>query len=72
MHIGAILTAIGVENTKSARVSLVGSLGAYVRKGSVFTRPGPNIFGLVGMRSLILELGEQTLPEGFGKVAEGD
>ncbi len=72
MHISALLVAIGIENTKNARVSLVGSLGAYVRKGSVFTRPGPNTFGLVGMRALNLELDEQVLPEAFGKVAEGD
>jgi len=70
MHISALLSAIGVENTKKARVSLVGSLGAYVRKGSVFTRPGPNTFGIVGMNSLPFELGDQTLPEAFGKVAE--
>src|SRR5665213_1617298 len=45
MHVGAILESIGVENTKNSRVSLVGSLGGYVRKGTIFTRPGPNIFG---------------------------
>src|ERR1019366_10094746 len=28
MHIGEILVAIGLENTKNARMSLVGSLGA--------------------------------------------
>ncbi len=72
MHIIALLSAIGVENTKKARVSLVGSLGAYVRKGSVFTRPGPNTFGLVGMDSLPFEAAEQALPEEFGRVSEGD
>ena len=71
MHIIALLSAIEVENTKKARVSLVGSLGAYVRKGSVFTRPAPNTFGLVGMDSLPFEAGERTLPEEFGKIAEG-
>ena len=67
MHISAILTAIGVENTKNARVSLVGSLGSYVRKGQVFNRPGPNIFGLAGMKNP-----EPVIPEDFGKVTEGD
>jgi hypothetical protein len=73
MHIGEILVAIGLENTKNARMSLVGSLGAYVRKGMVFTRPGPNIFGLVGMKSPKTE-SEQTqlLPEEFGSLTEGD
>jgi hypothetical protein len=71
MHIVAILSAIGVENTKNTRVSLVGSLGSYVRKGSVFNRPAPNTFGLVGMDSTRYETGESKLPESFGKVAEG-
>jgi hypothetical protein len=72
MHISALLSAIGIENTKKARVSLVGSLGAYVRKGSVFTRPGPNTFGLVGsLNSLPFGAGDEALPEAFGKVAEG-
>ena len=49
MYIGDLLQAIGVENTKGARVSLVGSLGTYVRRKAVFTRPKPNTFGLIGM-----------------------
>lgn len=49
MHISEILQAIGIENTQKARVSLVGSLGTYVRRGAVFTRPAPNTFGLIGM-----------------------
>jgi hypothetical protein len=66
MHISEILAAIGVENTKNTRVSLVGSLGSYVRKGQVFSRPGPNIFGLVGMK-----IPETIIPEGFGSLTEG-
>lgn len=72
MHISALLTAIGIENTKKARVSLVGSLGTYVRKGSVFTRPKPNTFGLIDMNSLPFESAQGDLPEEFGKVTEGD
>ncbi len=76
MHISSILNAIGVENTKSARVSLVGSLGGYVRKGIVFTRPRPNTFGLVGMKPAIMTLDEgmqkDDLPENFGEVTEGN
>jgi hypothetical protein len=71
MHISALLAAIGVENTKNARVSLVGSLGSYVRKGFIFTRPAPNTFGLVGvMNSLPSETTAGALPEAFGKIAE--
>jgi hypothetical protein len=65
MHISEILSAIGVQNTKNTRVSLVGSLGSYVRKGQVFTRPGPNIFGLLGMK-----MPESVIPEGFGKLTD--
>jgi hypothetical protein len=71
MHINFLLKAIGVENTKSARVSLVGSLGGYVRKQQVFTRPGPNIFGLIGMEPAAAELQVPNLPESFGKMTEG-
>ena len=71
MHISALLDAIGIQNTKKARVSLVGSLGAYVRKGSVFTRSGPNTFGLIefeGGSERIVQPELPGLPEDFGKV----
>jgi hypothetical protein len=73
MHVAEILIAIGQENTKNNRVSLVGSLGAYVRKGAVFTRPAPNTFGLVGMKSPETEVDQPTLlPETFGNLDEGE
>jgi hypothetical protein len=72
MHVNELLVAIGIENTKNARVSLVGSLGAYVRKGVVFTRPGPNTFGLVEMDFSGSETVQEVLPATFGKLAEGD
>ncbi len=68
MYIEDLLAAIGSENTKSARVSLVGSLGSYVRKRVIFTRPGPNIFGLIGMEANIPAGIAEQLPEGFGSV----
>ena len=34
---------------KNARLSLAGSLGHWVRKGEIFTRPSQNTFGLVGL-----------------------
>lgn len=71
MHVNALLKAIGVENTKNSRVSLVGSLGGYVRKGMVFTRPLPNTFGLLRMKSdEVKDVNE--LPDNFGEVTEGD
>jgi len=72
MHVNEILKALGMEITKASRVSLVGSLGSYVRKGKVFTRPAPNMFGLAGMNSPDPPLVEQSpqLPEEFGSVAD--
>jgi hypothetical protein len=46
MHVSDILRAIGKPVNKATRVSLSGSLGAYARKGDIFTRPAPNTFGL--------------------------
>jgi hypothetical protein len=47
MHITEILAAIGRPNTRDKRAALGGSLAAYVRRGQVFTRPKPAVFGLV-------------------------
>jgi hypothetical protein len=49
LHISDLLTAIGKEPTKANKLSLSGSLGDYVRKQLVFTRPKPNTFGLKEM-----------------------
>jgi hypothetical protein len=70
MHINSILESIGLENTKKVRVSLIGSLGNYVRKGAVFTRPAPNTFGLVGM-VLSQNGSNKDLPDTFGELTEG-
>lgn len=72
MHINLLLSEIGLENTKSARVSLVGSIGAYVRRKVIFTRPGPNIFGLIGMEASPEKVAAAVLPESFGEITEGD
>jgi hypothetical protein len=49
LHINALLKKIGKEDTKKNRVSLSGSIAAYVRNSQVFTRPEPNTFGLLEM-----------------------
>jgi len=64
MHVTEILTAIGKETTKQNKVSLSGSLGMYVRDERIFTRPGPNTFGLVEFNA------GDDLPEGFGETPE--
>jgi hypothetical protein len=49
LHIAELVRAIGKDDTKQNRVSLAGSLGTYAREGKVFTRPGPNVFGVLEM-----------------------
>lgn len=46
LHITDILRAIGKSNDKRSRLALAGSIARYARKGSVFTKAGPNTFGL--------------------------
>lgn len=49
LHVGEILKQIGEQNTSQKRLTLSGSLGAYVRRNRIFTRTGPNTFGLKTM-----------------------
>lgn len=62
LHVDEILTAIG--RPAESKSSLTGSLAAYVRRGEIFTRPGPNTYGLVDLDDDVLELA--TPPSGFG------
>jgi hypothetical protein len=59
-----ILTGIGEDPTAANRAALSGSIGAYVRKGEIFTRPAPNTFGLIEFGVLETKNGP---PPGFGK-----
>lgn len=63
MHITEILQKLGKELTRDSRSSLSGSIGWYVRRNEIFTRPLPNTFGLTEF-----EKGEpeEEPPEGFG------
>jgi hypothetical protein len=47
MHVTKILESIGKAANKKNRASLSGSLSQYVRKQDIFTRPEPNVFGLL-------------------------
>lgn len=60
LHIDEILKGIGKDISKKEKVSLAGSLGWYVRRKEIFSRPAPNTFGLLSK--------EQTEepPENFG------
>lgn len=46
MHVEQILKRLGRETTRENKIALGGSISAYVRKGSIFTRVAPNTFGL--------------------------
>lgn len=50
-HVTEILKGLGKEVNKANRISLSGSLGSYVRKGIIFTKPDPNTFGLIEMEN---------------------
>lgn len=69
MHVTEILTALKRPDNSANRVSLSGSLAAYVRDKKIFTRPEPNTFGLLefdvaGLKdSVELNLGEETSEE---------
>ena len=71
LHINEMLSAMGREITREARGAITSSLAAYVRRGEIFTRVGPNTYGLI-------EFGRQNghapandalpdLPAEFGK-----
>ncbi|WP_150103234.1 hypothetical protein [Hyphomicrobium denitrificans] len=46
VHIVELLKAMGREVSRENRVSLTSALSAYVRKGEIFRKFGPNEFGL--------------------------
>lgn len=45
LHVNEIMKALG-SSDKKKKISLTGSLSQYVRKGKVFTKVGPNTYGL--------------------------
>lgn len=52
LHVTEILKAIGQPNDNRHRVALGGSIAAYARKGSIFTKTAPNTFGLLEFASI--------------------
>ena len=71
-HISTILEFLGKPLDKQSRVSLSGSLGGYARDRRIFTKTGPNTFGLIEFESKTDQEGQQQelpgLPEDFGKM----
>jgi hypothetical protein len=64
LHITDILKELGDETTPANRTALSSSIGAYVRRGELFTRPAPNTFGLTEFGTAEARKGP---PPGFGK-----
>ena len=52
-HVVDILKGIGKEANKANKISLSGSLGGYVRRGVIFTKPAPNTFGLIELENSV-------------------
>jgi hypothetical protein len=50
VHITELLEAMGREVTRENRVSLTSALSAYLRRGDIFTKAGPNRFGLYELK----------------------
>jgi len=65
LHITDLLKALGKPVDKKHKLSLSGSLAAYVRDGQIFNRPAPNTFGLIESAT---NGNSVTLPEDFGKM----
>jgi hypothetical protein len=71
LHVNEILKRMGKEVDKGNRISLSGSLAAYVRKRTIFKKTGPNIFALMETPLPSKEPegdAEEDLPESFGSV----
>lgn len=51
-HVAEILKGISKDPNKANLMSLSGSLGSYVRKGHIFTKPAPNTFGLIELEKI--------------------
>lgn len=66
VHISEILNGIGEKMTRETRAALSGSIGAYVRDGVIFTRPGPNVFGLIEFKNGG-SAARSVPPPGFGE-----
>lgn len=64
LHVTDILKGLGREITRDSRASLASSIGLYVRRKEIFTRPIPNTFGLVEFNGAVEETSEP--PEDFG------
>jgi len=70
LHVDDLLKRLGKQVSKGTKAALSGSLAAYVRDGKIFTKTGPNIFGLLEFAHSAPEdvepSEEDVLPATFG------
>lgn len=72
VHLRELLKAMGKAPTRENRTSLASSLAAYVRKGEIFTRPRPAIFGLIELGHHEMPAQKVGPPAGFGSLKSDD
>ena len=73
LHILEILRRMGRPTDKPSRVSLSGSLSAYVRKNQVFRKTAPNTFSLIGQTGGSggpQDTSVEEFPLGFGNLID--
>ena len=68
VHITELLAAMGKEITRETRVSLASALSAYARRGEIFTREGPNRFGLFELKRRRSARAKSEPPDDFGEL----
>ena len=66
LHINDILVKLDKSGTREARASLTSSLAAYVKRGEVFVRTGPNTFGLIELGHFPDSANNLEPPSDFG------
>ncbi len=69
LHVNELLQAVGKAVTRVNRSGLSGSLGAYVRRGEIFTRPAPNTYGLVELQDGAAPATTPEPPLNFGRTS---
>jgi len=68
VHITELLRAMGKQVTRENRVSLTGALAAYVRRGDIFTKVGPNQFSLIELKHRHPKGPKSAPPDNFGEL----
>lgn len=70
LHVKEILERIGGDTGRNRRSSLASQLGAYARKTEIFTKPGPNVFGLIDYGPIAPSLDQERFSETLYEVSD--